>query len=271
MKKNLLKLLFAILILSSCTVHKRLHQPGWDINFRGNWKMIQEKQIATTLDTLSIQKIDFQEGQANKQSVTEIHYDGVNPTINRINENALLSIHKENNTKPTRQLYKSFAKQVNKHTFNKAEQLKSKKTDTREGNIIGAVFMLIGLLIFIIGLSIYLSADVTLAGSIYLILSIIGMAIGSIFFLMGLILLLTLLITKGVVKNEQRLKQQAKETEKTSLEESSNNGDPEVNTETPIEEAALMPEKTENKSKNLLIIGGAVLVLSLIYLVIKAN
>lgn len=205
MGEGLFKLLFTILVFASCTVQKRLHQPGWNINFRGHWQKNHEKDAVANFDTSSIdKKLNFIEEQKLIQTAHKISLDSVNQVdFPNLKGNELKTLHKAYSIKPFHQVSKLVSIKNSENTYGKKKLLNYNSKRTNEVNRFALVFLSIGLVFCIIGLLIFLSADATIAGSFILLFGALGIVIGSIFFLFGLIILLI----NAVANNERRIKQ----------------------------------------------------------------
>lgn len=260
-------LIVCVLLISSCTIQKRLYQPGWDITFRGSLK----KPNISSHETVSTQTTDeiIVEKLPEKVIEQSDNNDAVEIDItNKEKEQSIKGIVQLN------QFQESLAgelSQFKKITFFKSKPKENDSKSTRTASIVGLILISIGAFLFVIGLLFFLSTNASIFYSIFsIIIGLIFMYIGGLMILITLLVLLIMFITRAIIKNEKRIKEQSQTTEKTpanqpnlEIEKS------DVKNETPIEVTPEPTKKTENNTKGLITLGAVVAAFTLIYLLIK--
>lgn len=269
MKILRLNLLIILVCFSSCTIHKRLYRPGWDVSFRG--KLLTNKTENDLNDLTSSDAITV-------EAISHVRLDSINsvPSVKHasVQANGLIKCVEQTSIQskgissiPKRD--RSF-KQMKRAVLSDFQQKKSfrEHTDsTKTLNTIVMILLLVGLLILLLGLLIFLSADAGISGVVLTFIGAIGIVFGSIMMLVCLIILLVSLLTKGVIKNEQRLKEPSNDAQSNSEKNVENKVDLRPN-ET-ANESKKVENNTTKKSMNWIIVGGATLLFALIFLGIR--
>ena len=260
-------LIVCVLLISSCTIQKRLYQPGWDITFRGSLK----KPNISSHETVSTQTTDeiIVEKLPEKVIEQSDNNDAVEIDItNKEKEQSIKGIVQLN------QFQESLAgelSQFKKITFFKSKPKENDSKSTRTASIVGLILISIGAFLFVIGLLFFLSTNASIFYSIFsIIIGLIFMYIGGLMILITLLVLLIMFITRAIIKNEKRIKEQSLVVEnepsvQPNVELESQN----INEEIPTKEESTVPKKELSTSKALLTLGGVVAAFALIYLLIK--
>lgn len=266
MKFRIFNLIIAVLLISSCTIQKRLYQPGWNINYRSSLKANLKHTDEISYETISSKTTDEKIVEEFLEKIIEQSDDSEADVKN------LTIKDKEQPTKSKvhlNQLQENLVgelSQNNKITFFKLKPEKNDSKSIRTTSIVGLILFSVGAFLFVIGLLFYLSTNASiLYSAISIIMGVICMSAGG---LLILIALLILLIT-AVMKNEQRIKEESSVPE--NVPSNQEIVSPELNKEIPLEAE---PVSTKNESvkstKTVIILGGVAFILAAIFLLIKA-
>jgi uncharacterized membrane protein len=265
MRLSALNLIFILVLVSSCTIQKRLYQPGWDISFKGNWK--KDLALKSNHEVREVAEQDSLEKQVliEKNKVLPSH-ELIAREENQV-ESAFPTI-----TEKTEQAFVHVSKQLELVQSTFASKIVVPKTKnepynpSREINLVGLIVLVIGLVVIAVGLMIYLPAISSTTAFMSGIVGILLLGLGGIISLVGLIIMLAGIITNAIIKNEERISKEKADKEAQS----------ETGTENPqqLEPIPYVPEpekekKQTKKPKAWLIIGGFIAAFGIIFLLIS--
>ena len=268
MKLSALNLILFLVLVSSCTIQKRLYQPGWDISFKGNWKKNHAIQASDEVH-LRVEKDSLENlvvlGQ--KKELPE-HEDLMRE--NDLNESPVFE-----NVNQKNPIITSISKQVDLTKSTVASKaLSTQKVSepynpSREINLVGLIVLVIGLLVIAVGLMIYLPAISSTTAFMSGIVGILLLGLGGIISLVGLIIMLAGIITNAIIKNEERISK-----EKADKEAQSETKETETQNPQPLEPIPYVPKsekekKQAKKPKAWLIIGGFIAAFGIIFLLLS--
>lgn len=263
-----LNLILILVLVSSCTIQKRLYQPGWDISFKGNWKKSQATQASDevhlrveqdTVENLVVldqnKELPEHEGLMRENDLHE------SPVLESVNQKNLIitAISKQVVLAKSTVASKAFSTQKESEPYN----------PSREINLVGLIVLVIGLVVIAVGLMIYLPAITSTTAFMSAIVGILILALGGIISLVGLIIMLAGIITNAIIKNEERIRK-----EKADKEAQSETKETETQNPQPLEPIPYVPKpekekKQAKKPKAWMIIGGFIAAFGLIFLLIS--
>ena len=265
MRYSALNLILMLALVSSCTIQKRLYQPGWSISFKGNWKKSQATQASDEVH-LRVE----QDTVKNLEDLVQNNELPIHETAtfenNQFEAPVLENFIQKNPT------ITSFSKKVHlakSSVASKAFFSKDKLASynpSREINLVGLIFLVIGLIIVAFGLLIYIPALASSTAFFGVLFGMLIIIFGGIIGLIGLIILLAGLLTDAVIKNEERLR-----TQQPTSTVNNESLEPETQNPKKVEPIPYVKEQEQesNKAKNWLIIGGFIAAFSAIFLIIS--
>lgn len=271
MRLSSLNLILILVLVSSCTIQKRLYQPGWDISFKGNWKKSQATQASDevhlrveqdTVENLVVldqnKELPIHEGLMREN---DLHESPVFENVNQKNP-IITSISKQVVLAKSTVAAKAFITQKVSEPYN----------PSREINLVGLIVLVIGLLVIAVGLMIYLPAISSTTAFMSGIVGILLLGLGGIISLVGLIIMLAGIITNAIIKNEERISKEKAEREAQS--ETKETEETETQNPQPLEPIPYIqkPEKEKKQAKKpkaWLIIGGFIAAFGIIFLLIS--
>lgn len=256
------------MVVSSCTIQKRLFQPGWDISFKGNWKKDialknnQEVQDAVEQDSLKNQVLIEKNNDLPSHEFIVREEHQVESSFQLFTDQTEHSFEKI-----SKQLVLAQSNIASK-TSN-VQQENEPYNPSREINLIGLIVLVIGLLVIAVGLMIYLPAISSTTAFMSGIVGILLLGLGGIISLVGLIIMLAGIITNAIIKNEERISK-----EKAEKEAQSKTTETETQNPQPVEPIPYIqePEKAKKEAKKpnaWIIVGGFIVAFGLIYLLIS--
>lgn len=252
-------------LVSSCTIQKRLYQPGWNISFKGNWKKSQATQASDEVH-LRVEKDSLENlvvlDQNNEFPIHEVatREKGQieSPVFENVNQKnpIITSVSKQVDLAKSTVASNAFSMQKVSEPYN----------PSREINMVGLIFLAIGLAIVAFGLLIYIPALASSTAFFGVLFGMLIIIFGGIIGVVGLIILLAGLLTDAVIKNEERLR-----TPITTPTASDETQVPDNQNAQKLEPIPYVKEqeKESNKAKNWLIIGGFIAAFGIIFLLIS--
>lgn len=270
MRFRVFTFIVCVLLISSCTIQKRIYRPGWNISFRGSLKSNLKSPVESSFETNSIKTTDEKIVEEFPEKMIEQADDNEADFNNFINKEKEHPIKSKVRLNQLQENLVDELSQFKRITFFKIKQEKNASKSSRTMILIPLVLLSVGLIILAFGLLVYFSTNIGIYSVFSSVIGVLGIVIGGLILLIALLMLLITLITLAVIKNEQRIKEQSQTTEKTpanqpnlEIEKS------DVKNETPIEVTPEPTKKTENNTKGLITIGAVVAAFTLIYLLIK--
>lgn len=268
MKLSLLNLILILVLVSSCTIQKRLYQPGWDISFKGNWKKSQATQASDEVH-LRVEQDTVENLVVLDQNKELLIHEGL-MRENDLNESPVFE-----NVNQKDLIIKSISKQVDLTKSTVASKaLSTQKVSepynpSREINLVGLIVLVIGLLVIAVGLMIYLPAISSTTAFMSGIVGILLLGLGGIISLVGLLIMLAGIITNAIIKNEERISKEKAEREAQSQTEETETQNPQPLEPIPYVPKSEKEKKQAKKPKAWLIIGGFIAAFGIIFLLIS--